>query len=106
MAVLAALAFTIPPVLVIDVDGVISRTWFGHEKKIRWENIVSLHYHFGNKYFTVRDRDGRTIVHTAFHVEGKWFRDSVRERTRLPMTITRGSILKRDTIELPYIGRK
>jgi hypothetical protein len=92
--------------LAIDVDGVTARTWFGYEKKIRWEDIVSLHYHFGSKYFTVRDRDRRKIVHTAFHVEGKPFRDKVREHTRLPMKITRGGILKRETIELPYIGRK
>jgi len=34
--------FSYPPVLTIEVDGVGCRTWFGREKKVRWEDISSL----------------------------------------------------------------
>ena len=43
-----------PPVLTIEVDGVGSQTWFGEGKKVRWEDISSLHYNLGNRHFTVR----------------------------------------------------
>ena len=96
----------IPPVLTIDVDGIMSRTWFGHEKKIRWEDIAGLDYNFGNKYFTVRDRNGLKIVHSVFHAEGPLFKNRVRERTRLPLKVTRPGVLKTKTIELPYVTRE
>jgi len=95
----------IPPVLTIDVDGIVLRRWFGYEKKIRWEEVASLHYNFGSKYFTVRDSNGRKIVHTVFHAEGPMFMKKVRERTRLPMKITRPGVLKRKAIELPPLRR-
>jgi len=44
-----------PPVLTIEVDGIGSRTWFGSEKKIHWEDIASLHYNTGNNQVSVRD---------------------------------------------------
>lgn len=101
LAPLVGVSWMIPPVLTIDVEGIRSRRWFGYEKKIRWEEVASLHYNFGSKYFTVRDNDGRKIVHTAFHAEGPMFMNKVRERTRLPMKITRPGVLKRKAIELP-----
>jgi len=76
-------------------------------ERISWEEFASLHYNFSSKYFTVRDSDGRKIVDTAFHAEGPMFMNKVRERTRLPMKITRPGALKRKAIELPpYVGRK
>ena len=106
LVLLVAVPFINPPVLTIDVLGIASRTWFGYEKQIRWENVASLHYNMGSKYFTVRDRDGRKIVHSGFHVEGKLFRDKVRERTRLSMKIIVSGVLKAKTVELPYGGPK
>ena len=50
-------------------------------EKSRWEEVASLHYNLGSKYFTVRDSNGRKIVHTAFHAEGPMFMNKVRERT-------------------------
>lgn len=47
-------AFGYPPLLTIEMDGVESRTWYGHVKKIRWEDVASLHYNTGNKQFTIR----------------------------------------------------
>jgi len=65
-----------------------------------------LDYNFGNKYFTLRDRNDRKIVHSAFHAEGPLFKNKVRERTHLPMKITRQGVLKTKTIELPYVARE
>jgi hypothetical protein len=56
LVLLVGVPLMIPPVLTIDVDCIVSRTWFGYEKQIRWEDIASLDYNVGNKYFTVRDR--------------------------------------------------
>jgi hypothetical protein len=36
LALLVGVPFMIPPVLTIDVHGIVSRTWFGHQKIIRW----------------------------------------------------------------------
>ena len=84
---------------------------FAHEARIREKNpleeVASLHYNFGSKYFTVRGSNGQKIVHTVFHAEGPMFKNKVRDRTRLPMKITRPGVLKRKAIELPpYVGRK
>ena len=106
LVLLVGVPLMIPPVLTIDVDGIMSRTWFGHEKKIRWEDIAGLDYNFGNKYFTVRDRNGLKIVHSVFHAEGPLFKNRVRERTRLPLKVTRPGVLKTKTIELPYVTRE
>jgi len=38
-----------PAVLTVETDGVGSRSWFGNEKKLRWEEISTLHYNAGNK---------------------------------------------------------
>jgi Bacterial PH domain len=88
LALLVGVPFMIPPVLTIDVHGIVSRTWFGHQKIIRWENVASLHFNTGSKNFTVRDRDGRKIVHTAFHAGESLFSEKVRARTRQPMKVT------------------
>jgi len=36
LALLMAVPFMVPPVLTIDVEGIVSRTRLGYEKKIRW----------------------------------------------------------------------
>ncbi len=41
-------------VLTVETDGVGSRSWFGNEKKLRWEEISTLHYNAGSK-----------VLHTA-----------------------------------------
>jgi hypothetical protein len=90
-----------PPVLTIEVEGIGSRTWFGSEKKIRWEDAASLHYNTGNHQFSVRDRSGHKITH-GFNGEGAIFLNEIRERTRLPLKIARPGAWKTETIEVPY----
>jgi len=102
LALLGLAPFMIPPVLTIDVPGLESRTWFGTETKIFWEEIASLHYNEGNKQFTVRSRDGLKISHGGFNVDGPTFLAEIRERTRLPLKIARPGIWKTKTVELPY----
>ena len=80
--------FLYPPVLTIEVDGITSRTWYGHEKKIRWEDVASLGYHLGKKHFTVRAADSRKIVHGPFSADQDLFTTEVRKNTRLPMRIS------------------
>jgi hypothetical protein len=92
--------FLYPPVLTIEVDGVGSRTWYGHEKKIRWEDVASLSYHLGKKHFTVRTADGRKITHSPFIAEQGSFISEVRKHTRLPMRIIRPWSTK--ITDLPY----
>ena len=99
---LALVPFMYPPVLTIEVDGIGSRTWFGSEKKIRWEDIASLHYNTGNNQVSVRDNTSRKITHGGFNVDGEMFLNEIRERTRLPLTIARPGTWKTDTIEVPY----
>ena len=99
-ALLVLLAY--PPVLTIEVDGIGSRTWFGKEKKVRWEDVSSLHYNAGNKYFTVRAIDGRKITHSGFNVDPNGFRDEIQKRTRLPMKFAQPGLWKTETIEVPY----
>lgn len=104
LVLLAGVPFINPPVLTIDVDGILSRTWFGHEKTIRWEDITDLHFNVGKKYFTVQDRHGQKIVHTGVHAEAKLFRNNVRERTLLSLKVTRRGVVRNETVELPYRG--
>lgn len=99
---LSLVAFVCPPVLSIEVDGIASRTWFGREKKIRWEDIASLHYNTGNKQFTVRDNGGGKITHTGFNADPSTFQNEVRKRTRLPMKVARPGTWKTETVEVPY----
>ncbi len=99
---LALVPLMYPPVLTIEVDGIGSRTWFGSEKKIRWEDIAGLYYNTRNKQFSVRDNNGRKITHAGFNVDGEMFRDEIHKRTRLPMKIARPGTWKTETIEVPY----
>jgi len=91
-----------PPVLTIEVEGIGSHTWFGSEKKIRWEDVASLHYNTGNNQFSVRDNRGRKITHGGFNVDGAMFLNEIRERTRLPLKIARPGTWKTETFEVPY----
>src|SRR5262249_20544521 len=92
--------FLYPPALTIEVDGVTSRTWYGHENKIRWEDVASLTYHLGKKHFTVRAADGRKIIHSPFNAEQDLFISEVRKHTRLPMKISHPWSARRT--DLPY----
>ena len=102
LALLGLAPLMIPPVLTSDVPGLESRTWFGRETKIRWEEIASLHFNEGNKQFTVTSTDGRKIAHSGFNVDGQAFLAEVSERTRLPLKIASPGIWKTKTIELPF----
>ncbi len=94
--------FMIPPVLIIEVDGVESRTWLGREKKIRWEDIASLHYNTGNRQFTVKSVDGRKITHAGFNVDRRSFQDDVHRHTRLPLKVVKPGTWKAKTFEVLY----
>ncbi len=93
---------TVPPVLSIEVDGIGSRSWFGRERKSRWEDVASLHFNTGSRQFTVRAGDGRQISHAGFNADPGLFQDAVHSRTRLPMEITRPGTWKSETFEVPY----
>jgi hypothetical protein len=97
--------FGYPPLLTIEVDGVTSRPWFGSEKKIRWEDIASLHYNTGNKQFTVRAADGRKITHGGFNADGPLFRTEIQRRTRLPLKVAQPGMVKAQIMEVPYEER-
>jgi hypothetical protein len=99
---LTLVPFMYPPVLTIEVDGIASRTWFGSERKIRWEDVASLYYNTGNNQISVRDNRGRKITHCPFNVDGAMFLNEIRERTRLPLKISRPGTWKTETIEVPY----
>jgi len=94
--------FICPPVLSIEVDGIGSRSWFGNEKKIRWEDVPSLRYNTGNRQFVVCANDGRKIAHAGFNVEPGLFQNAIQTRTRLPMKLIRPGAWKTETIEVPY----
>ena len=101
-ALLVALAWLYPRTLIIDTQAVISRNWFGGEKTMRWEEVTELHYALDKNRLTLRDGENSRIVHRLFHPEPLLFRNTVRERTRLPLKITHRKSLKQRTIELPY----
>ena len=91
-----------PPVLTIEVDGVGSQTWFGEGKKVRWEDISSLHYNLGNRHFTVRTLDGRKITHAGFNADANLFREEIQRRTRLPVKVAQPGLWKTEAVEVPY----
>jgi len=91
-----------PPVLSLELDGIGSRSWWGGEKKIRWEDVASLRYNTGNRQFVVSATDGRKITHGGFNVEPGQFQEEIRARTRLPLKLTRPGTWKTETIEVPY----
>jgi Bacterial PH domain len=91
-----------PPVLSIEVEGIGSRYWFGREKKIRWEDVASLHFNTGNKMFVVRDRLGGKIAHSGFNADPELFRQEIQKRTRLPLKVARPGTWKTETVEVPY----
>jgi hypothetical protein len=95
--------FGYPPMLTIEVDSVTSRTWFGSEKKIRWEDVESLHYNTGNKQFTVRSKDRRKITHGGYNADSALFRTEIQKRTRLPLKMAQPGIVKAQVIEVPYV---
>jgi hypothetical protein len=99
---LALFLLVYPPVLSIEMDGIGSHTWFGREKKIRWEDVASLHFNTGNRQFTVRASDGRKITHAGFNADADLFRVEVRRRTRLPLKITEPGTWKSEKFEIPY----
>ncbi len=99
---LVLILFAYPPLLSIEVDGVASRSWFGREKKIRWEDIATLHFNAGNRQFTVRASDGRKISQAGFNSDPGQFQAQVLERTHLPLKITKPGTWKSETYEVPY----
>lgn len=95
--------FIYPPVLSIEVDGIGSHSWLASEqKKIRWENVASLHYNSDSKQFVVRAKDGRKITHGGFNADQAQFMHEVHERTRLPMKVTKPGTWKSETFDVPY----
>ncbi len=98
----ALILLAYPPLLSIEVDGIASRSWFGRETKIRWEDVASLHFNCGNRQFTVRASDGRKISHGGFNVDVGQFQADVLARTRLPLKITKPGTWKSETFEVPY----
>jgi hypothetical protein len=98
----ALFLFAYPPLLSIEMDGVGSRSWFGREKKIRWEDVASLHLNLGSRQFTVRAKDGRKIAHAGFNADPGQFQVEVRMRTRLPLKIIEPGTWKSKTFELPF----
>jgi hypothetical protein len=98
----ALFLFVYPPVLSIEVDGIGSRSWFGREKKIRWEDVGSLHFNSGNRQFTVRANDGRQISHAGFNADPGLFQAEVLGRTRLPLKVTEPGAWKSETFDVPY----
>lgn len=100
---LALVPFMNPPVLSVEVDGIGSRYWLAREKKkIRWEDVASLHYNTGNKQFVVRANDGRKITHGGFNADQAQFVHEIRKRTRLPLKVRKPGTWKSETIEVPY----
>lgn len=99
---LAIVPFRYPPVLTIDVDGVASRTWFGKEKKIRWEDVTSLHYNTRSRQFTARSTDGGKITHAGFNADPDGFRTEIQRRTRLPLQVASPGTWRTETIEVPF----
>jgi hypothetical protein len=91
-----------PPLLTIEVDGIESCNWRGTVKKIRWEEIASLHYNSGNNQFTVRDKQGRKISHAGFNVDPEKFRAEIQKKTRLPLQFAEPGIWGVKTTEIPY----
>jgi hypothetical protein len=91
-----------PPVLSIEVDGVRSRTWYGREKKLRWEEISALQYNVGNRCFTVRGVDGCKITHSGFNADAVFFREEIQRRTRLPMRVKRPGVWKPEIVEVGF----
>lgn len=98
----ALMLFAYPPVLSIEVDGITSRSWFGREKKIAWQDVASLHLNVGNRQFTVRASDGSKITHAGFNVDPGLFQHEIQQRTRLPLKIIKPGTWKSETIEVPY----
>lgn len=98
--------FAYPPVLSIEVDGVASRAWFGREKKIRWEDIASLHFNSQSKQFTVRGRDGSKISHAGFNADPQTFQNEVWRRGRLPLKVAQPGVWKTKTVEVSYPERE
>lgn len=94
--------FGYPPLLTIEVDGVESRTWYGAVKKIRWEDIASLHFNSGNNHFAIRAREGGKIAHAGFNADPWGFRTEVQKRTRLPLQVSEPGVWKMRTFEVPY----
>jgi hypothetical protein len=91
-----------PPVLRIEVAGVRSRTWYGREKNVRWEEISALQYNVGNGYFTVRGVDGCKITHSGFNADPAFFREEIQRRTRLPMKVKRAGVWKPEIVEVGF----
>jgi hypothetical protein len=91
-----------PPVLSIEVDGIASRSWLGHEKKIRWEEIAGLRYNTGNNQFVVLANDGRKITHAGFNVDQVRFQREIRKRTRLSVNVKIPGTWKAKTVEVPH----
>lgn len=99
---LVLILFIYPPVLSVEVDGIVSRSWLGHEKKIRWEDVAGLRYNTGNKQFIVCANDDRKITHAGFNAEPALFHHEIQKRTRLPIKITKPGTWKAETFEVPY----
>ena len=106
VALLVALGWLYPRTLIIETQAVISRNWFGQEKTMRWEDVTELDYAMDKNSLTLMDRENRRIVHHLIHPEPLLFRNTVRERTRLPLKITHRKSLKQKTIALPYRDRR
>jgi hypothetical protein len=102
LAFLALILFAYPPVLSVEVDGIGSRSWFRGEKKIRWEDVASLHFNTGNRQFIVRANDGRQITHAGFNADPGLFHTEIHKRTRLPLKVTQPGAWKSQTFDVPY----
>src|SRR5262245_30123742 len=77
-------------------------SWPRDKKLTRWKGIDSLHLHTGNNHFVVRAKGGRKITNAGFNADQGQFIHDIRERTHLPLQVTKPGTWKSETYEVPY----
>lgn len=75
-----------PGTLVTDESGVSLHKYFGlHTEKLEWDNVESVVVAKALKTISVFGRDGRSIIHTQFHVDPLRFQAEVKKHLRSPI---------------------
>ena len=72
-----------PADIVLDEEGVLQRSWWGRETRIRWCDVASALYRSGDGSTFIFGYDGSEIRHTGYHAAPARYQAEVKKRGAL-----------------------
>lgn len=81
--------------ILLTADGIHGEGMWGRRAFIRWSEIKELRYAKGNNLTTVVGENGARIYRAGFNADPEGFRQEMKIRTKLPLTVIEPGLFRR-----------